>query len=323
MDFKELATRIFGIGFMGLSFLSLFAGILLFLAPYELDSLHSTINTQYPDKLVGVLDIAVPQISNITLAEVKTFCIIRGAFNLSIPLDTLPLDQQDITVLCADAGKAASMDELKKSFVTYKFTSATDAAFLNIRKQFIEPYAYIYIPVALVLFLAFYFFSALALYFSGRGVVSWLRTLSFHTATYAIFYVFALGISWLLIPSVVSSTVMQNPQLAQALSQIPAQQAQLANIVVSEFVITLTVWVQGSLVHVMAVYGAVAIIVGLLWAAFTVAGVASAKRAKGKENSESQQPAPEEPAPAEEQKPPAQEPAEKQGKPKKGKKAKN
>ncbi len=276
MDLKRIIIRILGVGFMGAAFAALLLSLVFILASYELDELHGKINAEYPDKIVSLLELAFPQVSQVSLQNIRDFCTIRATFNVSIPMDSIPLSQQDMDLVCTKAGGAQSMDELKKIFISSKVEAATAEVFAKVKTENVDPYSNAYLPILLVAVLAFYSLSAAVFYFGDNDVMQWLRTLAFQTFVYAGAYVLALGTAWLLLPSMVNSGITENPQIIQALAQVPAQQKPILDIFVSDAINFITNWMRGALGHFAIIYAVIGILGGAAWM-----GIAAA--AKGAE----------------------------------------
>lgn len=272
MDLKRIAIRFLGLGFMGAAFVAMLLSLVFILAPYELDGLHKRINAEYPDKVVDLLGLAFPEVSQVSLQNIRDFCTIRATFNVSIPMDSIPLSQQDMDLVCTKTGSAQSMDELKKTFISSKVEAATAEVFTKVKRENLDPYSNAYLPILLIAALAFYSLSAAVFYFGDKGVMPWLRTLAFQTFVYAGAYMLALGTAWLLIPSMVNSGIMQNPQIVQALAQVPAQQKPILDIFISDAVNFIANWMRDALVHFAIIYAVIAVLGGAAWLGIAAAG---------------------------------------------------
>ncbi len=284
MDLKRLVLGFFAWGFLALSSLAFFISISMALAPYEIGDLEKKVNAEYPDKIAELVGLAFPQLSeerlgNISIQNIRFLCFIRSSANTNITLPMeLPLSDKDIDSLCTNAAKAASAAELRQLFISQKVHEASAEVFAALKTDYVNPYTSTYLPIFLILFLVFYAFSAIIYYLREGAIMPWLRTIAFHTFMNALGTVIILALVWLTLPSLLSSMVMGSPQLEQMLSQLPEQQRPIVDIFISDSINFVNEWMKGVIVHLLMIYGALALIGGLAWAGFSA--VAKGEQAK-------------------------------------------
>ncbi len=154
-------------------------------------------------------------------------------------------------------------------FVSAKVKEISAAAFSKIREEYVEPYSNAYSALLVICFLVFYALFALTMYFAYDGVLRWLGGVASHTFFYSVAYIVSLTISFLIMPGVVNSVVTGNPQLAEMLSQLPAEQRPLADILISDTIIMVSDWFRGVLTHIMLFYAVIAALGGFVWFGIT------------------------------------------------------
>lgn len=270
MDIKKLVLKILGLGFLGLAFLALFVGLILLLAPYEIDQLQKKAEEEYPEKIVTLVNLVMPEeLENISLSEVKTGCALRGALNISASSLNIPLSDADLNLLCEKANEAVSIAELKQLFISAKVNGIITEVFPKVKREYIEPYSSGYVAIMLVAFLVFYALFALVAYFASEGVFSWLGNIASHTFFYSMSYILALVMMYFVVPGMINSTIMGSPQISEMLSQIPEAQRPAANIFIFDTIILVSDWFNGFLTHLILAYGALMLVSGFGWLGIT------------------------------------------------------
>lgn len=265
MDLLKAFLKFAGFGLISLSFLSLFFGIALVLAPYELDDLQNRINTEYPAKVAAVLDATMPELSQLSLNDVKLGCMAR-ALGMINSTEQLPLSEADLDIICSEAGSAASIAQLKEKFVSIKLKATVDDVFADIKGDYIEPYSNAYIALSFIISFAFFAIAAVVLYFSESGIFEWLRTISFHVFLESVFYVIGFVASWLLFPSVVGSMLSGNEQISGMFAQLPAEQQPIAENFMLDAADFIMSWLRNALLHFIIIFAVIGAIGFAAWA---------------------------------------------------------
>lgn len=271
MDGLKLGARIAGIVFLGFAFFAFFLSLALLLAPYEIGELEKRANTELPPKIVNTLDLAVPELRQITLDQLKVGCLLRsglGLSNVSSIVKDIPFSEQDLNFICEKANQVISMQELKEAFVSKKFGEILGQALMKVRKEIIEPYSYAYFPITIVSQLAFTLISILAFYFSEREIAKLGRKFAFHSWVFSVIYFLILAVIWLVSPSLVEKQVIENPQVTSMIAQLSDAQKPAVDIFMSEVIKLLSLWVEGVLIHFMIIYILIGIASAIIWAAF-------------------------------------------------------
>ncbi|MEW6528507.1 MAG: hypothetical protein AB1391_01315 [Candidatus Micrarchaeota archaeon] len=265
MDLKELILRTVGAGIMGLAFIGFFIALLMTLAPYEFERLYEKVSAEIPDKLILMMDSNIPELKNISFDDVKLFCTMRSAFNISdaflAGVSGYQIEKKDIDFACARINSISNINELKKLFITSKLAEFRD----KIKNETIIPFLTAYTPIAFTVFFILYLISAFILYLSKFEIISGLRTIALHTLLYLIFYIIAFGICWYTLSSIVDSVITQNVQLTEALSKLPEQQKQIIEDLILEVRLILTEWMREVMIYLIIIYCILAIISGIAW----------------------------------------------------------
>ncbi len=268
MNPKDIAARLLGLLFISIAFLCLLGVLGLVLIPGEIDDLHSRVDAEYPEKIVTYVGLGVPELKQITLQDVKTACGLKNTLGISV--NSLPfklpvgIGESDLDAICAIAPSATGMEALERSFITSKLSAFSAEKFAGVKRD-VGAYSYAYLPWMAVGFFAFYFASALVFYFGDKGILSWLRTVAFHTAVAALIYVLAFGLVWLVMPSLVSPQVTNNPDVVALVSALPDASRPVADIAITDAVLFLSDWARGAIAKFILVYLALVVVAALAW----------------------------------------------------------
>ncbi|MDD5337448.1 MAG: hypothetical protein PHS02_03100 [Candidatus ainarchaeum sp.] len=269
MQAKNMAAKAIGLAFLAVFFIASLGSLFLLTLPGDVNSLESQVNREWTDRLAGLVDLAFPQLKDVTLDEVKFGCMLRsglGAAGIQNPVADLPLSSEDLDFICSKAGKVTSMDELKYDYISLKFGTVSAEAFSKIRKDIVEPYTNSYLPVFIFASVICLGLSCICVFLGEGNAGRAVRTLLLGSALCGLGLVALLAACWLAAPSFVEGNVRQNPDLIAGLALIPKEYTQFAEIAVSEVIAAISQWAQGIIVRFILVYISIASLCGVGWA---------------------------------------------------------
>lgn len=275
MDLKKTILKTLGMGFLATAFMAFFLALILFSAQPKLDELGARIKAEYPDKLLGIMELVItPEMRQIlTVENMRLVCGMKNSMNFTNLIKDLPVNIEYINPICANIDKVNTITDMKRIFTSTIVNGFIDdeGYFPEIKKR-VGEYSENYLPILAIACIVLYIIAGLIFWLANGNPLIGLHTLMFHTAISAIFYIIGFGIIYVLINGIVSSVVMNQSEIVKLLSspELPAQFQDIAQTFISDSINFVCNWIKEILIQFILIYGLIAILSGGIWIGISI-----------------------------------------------------